>query len=97
MFGESALFAAIRFRCPLTELAQSLGADSGSVTDLYLPKRFAHNLPVIHAPLLVFIVFLHDGTCFGIERIVERNSPPSGVADPGSPDASPGACLSLSC
>ena len=64
VFGESALFAANRFRCPLTELAQSLGAESGSVTELYLPKWFAHNLPAIHLPLLVIVVFLHGRTVF---------------------------------
>jgi hypothetical protein len=64
VFGESALFAANRFRCPLTELAQSLGAESGSVTELYLPKWFAHNLPAIHVPLLVLVVFLHGRTVF---------------------------------
>ena len=64
VFGESALFAANRFRCPLTELAQSLGAESGSVIELYLPKWFAHNLPAIHVPLLVLVVFLHGRTVF---------------------------------
>ena len=63
VFGESAVFAANRFRCPLTELAQSLGAESGSVTELYLPRWFAHNLPAIHVPLLV-LVFLHGRNVF---------------------------------
>jgi len=57
--GESALFTANRFRCPLTEVSQWLGAESGSVTELYLPKWFAHNLPAIHVPLLVLIAFVH--------------------------------------
>ena len=64
VFGESAVFAANRFRCPLTELAQSLGAESGSVTELYLPKWFAHNLPAIHVPRLVLVVFLHGRNVF---------------------------------
>jgi len=90
VFGESALFAANGFRCPLTDLTQSLGADSGSVTDLYLPKRFAHNLPVIHVPLLVLVVVLHGRNALRIERIEQRESPPSGVAEAG-PDASSSA------
>jgi hypothetical protein len=57
--GESLIFAANGFRCPLTQLADSLGARSGSVTDIYLPGWFAHNLPAIHAPLLVLAAFLH--------------------------------------
>ncbi|HEX9541421.1 MAG TPA: hypothetical protein VGA04_24920 [Streptosporangiaceae bacterium] len=57
--GESLVFAANGFRCPLTDLAESLGAEHGSVTDIYLPAWFARNLPVIHAPLLVLTLFLH--------------------------------------
>ena len=57
--GESLVFAANGFRCPLTDVAESLGAEHGSVTDLYLPAWFARNLPAIHAPLLVLAVFLH--------------------------------------
>jgi hypothetical protein len=57
--GESLIFAAEGFHCPLTKLAASLGAEHGSVTDIYLPGWFAHNLPAIHAPLLVLAAFLH--------------------------------------
>jgi hypothetical protein len=57
--GESLIFAANGFRCPLTQLAERLGAERGSVTDIYLPRRFAHNLPAIHAPLIVLAGFLH--------------------------------------
>jgi hypothetical protein len=57
--GESLIFAANGFRCPLTQLAESFGADNGSVTDIYLPGWFARNLPAIHVPLIVLAVFLH--------------------------------------
>jgi hypothetical protein len=57
--GEALLFAGNGFRCPLTGLAVRLGAQNGSVTDIFLPKWFAHNLPVIHAPLIVLTVYLH--------------------------------------
>jgi len=57
--GESALFAANGFHCPLTDVAESLGAENGSVTDIYLPRWFAHWLPAIHVPLLALAVFLH--------------------------------------
>jgi hypothetical protein len=57
--GESLIYAANGFRCPLTQLAESLGAERGSVTDLYLPKWFAHNLPAIHVPLLVLAALLN--------------------------------------
>lgn len=57
--GESLVFAANGFRCPLTELAERYGAERGSVTDIYLPEWFAHRIPAIHAPLLVLMTFLH--------------------------------------
>jgi hypothetical protein len=57
--SETLVFAANGFRCPLSDLAESLGADRGSVTDLYLPKWFADNLPAIHVPLIAVATFLH--------------------------------------
>jgi hypothetical protein len=57
--GETLVFAGNGFRCPLTELAERYGADTGSVTDIYLPNWFAHNIPAIHAPLLVLMTYLH--------------------------------------
>ena len=57
--GEVLVFAGNRCRCPLTKLAERYGARSGSVTDIYLPKWFAHNMPAIHAPLLVLMAYLH--------------------------------------
>jgi hypothetical protein len=57
--GESLIFAANGFRCPLTNLAQQFGAEQGSVTDSFLPRWFAHNLPAIHVPLLLLAVLLH--------------------------------------
>jgi hypothetical protein len=57
--GESLIFAANGFRCPLTDMAERLGAERGSVTDIYLPRWFAHNLPAIHAPLILLAAFLH--------------------------------------
>jgi hypothetical protein len=57
--SETLVFAANGFRCPLTGLAESLGADSGSVTDIYLPAWLADNLPAIHVPLIGLATFLH--------------------------------------
>ncbi len=56
---ETAIFAANGFHCPLTAVARNLGETDGSVTDIYLPKWFAHNLPAIHVPLIVLAVALH--------------------------------------
>jgi hypothetical protein len=57
--GETVVFAANGFRCPLTSVAESLGAEDGSVTDIYLPQWFARNLPAIHVPLIALAVYLH--------------------------------------
>ena len=57
--GETLLFAGNGFRCPLTDLAERYGAQRGSVTDIYLPKWFAENMPAIHIPLLVLMTYLH--------------------------------------
>jgi hypothetical protein len=57
--GETLVFAGNGFRCPLTGLAERYGAQRGSVTDIYLPKWFAHNMPAIHTPLLVLMTYLH--------------------------------------
>lgn len=57
--GETVVFAANGFRCPLTPVAERLGAKSGSVTDIYLPRWLAHNLPAIHVPLIVAATHLH--------------------------------------
>ena len=56
---ETAVFAANGFRCPLTQIAERVGAERGSVTDIYLPQSFAHNLPAIHVPLIALAGYLH--------------------------------------
>lgn len=57
--SETVIFVASGFRCPLTAVAESFGARSGSVTDVYLPDWFAHRLPAIHVPLVLLAVLLH--------------------------------------
>ena len=57
--GETFIFAANQFRCPLTEVAERVGAEHGAVTDIYLPRWFAHNLPAIHVPLILLAGYLH--------------------------------------
>jgi hypothetical protein len=56
---ESLIFAANGFRCPLTDLAESLGATNGAVVDIYLPAWFADTLPLTHGPLFVLAALLH--------------------------------------
>jgi hypothetical protein len=70
--GETLIFAANGFRCPLTRLAEEIGAEHGSVTDLYLPEWLAHHLPVIHVPVIVLAALLH-----GRNLWMQRASPPA--------------------
>ena len=57
--AETLVFAANGFHCPLTAVARDLGDDTGSVTDIYLPRWLARNLPGIHVPLIIAAVVLH--------------------------------------
>jgi len=69
------------------QLAERLGAQQGSVTDIYLPGWFAHNLPAIHAPLIALAAFLHGRNlrqqrrrdrrsgCFGSHSIGPKETP----------------------
>jgi hypothetical protein len=57
--AETLVFAGNGFRCPLTDIAEDLGAEKASVTDIYLPRWFARNLPAIHVPLILLAAFLH--------------------------------------
>jgi hypothetical protein len=57
--GETLVFVANGFHCPLTELAERAGAEHGAVTDIYLPRWFARNLPAIHVPLIILAAYLH--------------------------------------
>lgn len=50
--GECGVFAAFRFRCPLRLIAEDLGAESGQVTDIYLPKWLADRVTWVFTPLL---------------------------------------------
>lgn len=72
--GESLIFAANGFHCPLTPLAQRLGDRTGSVTDIYLPHWFARNLPAIHVPLIILAVVLHARNLRRAGRIRRRPS-----------------------
>lgn len=48
--GESLIFAANGFRCPLTKVAERLGAERGSVTDIWLPRWFRAPSPCDPCP-----------------------------------------------
>lgn len=66
---ETVIFAANGFRCPLTQIAERVGAEHASVTDIYLPRWFARNLPAIHVPLIVLAGYLHARNLRDVEDI----------------------------
>lgn len=57
--GESAIYAGNGFRCPLTGVAERLGAESGAITDIFLPNWLARNVANIYVPLLLTAIVLH--------------------------------------
>jgi hypothetical protein len=57
--AESAIFFGNGGRCPLTGVAEELGAEHGSVTDIYLPRWIAAHIFTYNAPLLVVAALLH--------------------------------------
>jgi hypothetical protein len=57
--GECAIYAGNGFRCPLTGVAESLGAEHGQVTDIFLPKWLADNIANIYGPLFAIALAVH--------------------------------------
>jgi hypothetical protein len=43
--GERVIFVGWGFRCPLQLVAEDPGAESGQVTDIFLPRWFADRIP----------------------------------------------------
>jgi hypothetical protein len=50
---EAAVFLSNNLVCPLTPLAEALGAESGSVTDVYLPEWLSRQIPILSGTALV--------------------------------------------
>jgi hypothetical protein len=55
---ESAIYLGNGQRCPLTGLADKLGAVNGSVTDIYLPRWIARRIFTFNAPLVALAALL---------------------------------------
>lgn len=50
--AETAVYLSNNQVCPLTPLAEELGAESGAVTDIFLPDRLSRRIPVIFGGIL---------------------------------------------
>lgn len=57
--GECAVFVANAGVCPLTPVAERLGASTGSVSDIFLPGPLARTIPYWATPLVALGVALH--------------------------------------
>lgn len=53
MFAESAVLIAYGWQCPLRLWAEALGAERGSVTDIFLPRWLADRIFTLCTPLLL--------------------------------------------
>jgi len=51
--AESAVFVVNHGRCPLTQVAEALGAESGRVSDIFLPRWCADRIPQLCTPPLL--------------------------------------------
>ena len=51
--GETAVYVSNNQVCPLTPLAEQVGADNGSVVDIFLPDAVARRIPVISSLALI--------------------------------------------
>lgn len=51
--GESAVYLSNNQVCPLTPLAEELGAASGSVVDIFLPDAVARRIPLVSSSALI--------------------------------------------
>lgn len=56
---EAGVFVANAGVCPLTPMAERLGASRGSVSDIFLPEPVARTIPVWSSALLVLAALLH--------------------------------------
>ena len=71
--AEAAVFVANSGICLLTPVAERLGAESGSVSDIFLPDPFARTIPIWSSALIAIGIALHlRGLLRGRERAGRR-------------------------
>jgi hypothetical protein len=69
--AESLIYFGNGQHCPLSGLAEELGADHVSVTDIYLPRWIAMRIFSYNAPLVVLAAVLH-ARVFLAQRMARR-------------------------
>ena len=66
--AESAVYASNNQVCPLTPLVEELGAESGTVTDIFLPEWLSVRIPPIFGSLLLVGLVLNGRSALGRRR-----------------------------
>lgn len=66
--AETVVFASNNQVCPLTPLAEELGAASGTVTDIYLPDWLSRRIPILSGSTLVVGLVLNLRAWLGVRR-----------------------------
>lgn len=61
--GEAIVYLSNNQVCPLTPLAEELGARSGTVTDIFLPGWISRRVPVVSGTALVVGLLLNVRAC----------------------------------
>ena len=67
--AESAVYVSNNQVCPLSPLAEDLGAERGSVADIFLPPRVARSIPTVATGALLIGLILH---AFALTRAHSR-------------------------
>ncbi len=57
--AEAAIYVSNDQVCPLTPLAEEIGAERGSVADIFLPDWMARRIPIMGTTALIFGVVLN--------------------------------------
>ena len=82
--AEAAVFLANDHVCPLTPMAEQLGAARGSVSDIFLPEPVARTIPAWSTALVLLAVVLHARSAFRVRRIGAPGRGQSGAVLIGS-------------
>lgn len=68
VLAESATYASNNQVCPLTPLAEGMGAERGSVVDMFLPDWAARRIPVVSVSLVIVGLVLNARALFRRRR-----------------------------
>jgi hypothetical protein len=66
---ETAIYASNNQVCPLSPLAESLGASRGSVSDIFLPEPLSRRIPILAGSLLAV------GIALNLRVVLGRSGP----------------------